>query len=137
MAESRAEQLPSNPELRTAVAEFVRSGGDAKHQDAVFRALVLATLIFPSVSSAPGNTSIAFIKEPNGDLLTPAFTDAQALFAWAPAGQSVSTAEATGFIPALLAGPTSGMVLNPGSNASVVLDRAMLEPLARRLGRPR
>jgi len=135
MAETSADALPTNPELRTAVEGFVQSGGDAKNQGAVFRALLRARLIFPSVSSAPGRISLAFIKEPNGDLLTPAFSDAQALFAWAPSGQSVSTADATAFIPALLAGPTSGIVLNPGSNASVLLDRKMLENLAGRLSR--
>ena len=135
MAETSADALPTNPELRTAVEGFVQSGGDAKNQGAVFRALLRARLIFPSVSSAPGRISLAFIKEPNGDLLTPAFSDAQALIAWAPSGQSVSTADATAFIPALLAGPTSGIVLNPGSNASVLLDRKMLENLAGRLSR--
>jgi hypothetical protein len=134
-AEPSAGALPSNPELRAAVEEFVRSGGNPKRQEAVFRALVRANLIFPSVSSAPGKVSLAFIKEPTGDLLTPAFTDAQALLAWAPSGQSVSTAEATGFIPALLAGPTAGIVLNPGSQASVVFDRKQLQDLASRLRR--
>ena len=86
MAETSADALPTNPELRTAVERFVQSGGDAKNQDAVFRALLGATLIFPSVSSGPGKISLAFIKEQNGDLLTPAFTDAQALLAWAPSG---------------------------------------------------
>ena len=137
MAESKADELPSNSELRTAIESFVRSGGDAKNQDAVFRSLARALLIFPSVTSASGKISLAFIKDPNGDLLTPAFTEAQALFAWAPSGQSVSTAEAAGFIPAILAGPTSGMVVNPGSQASVVFDRKMLEDLASRLRRPR
>jgi hypothetical protein len=135
MAESNADKLPSNSELRTAIETFVRSGGDSKNQDAVFRSLARAILIFLSVSSAVGKVSLAFIKDPNGDLLTPAFTDAQALLAWAPSGQSVSTAEASGFIPALLAGPTSGMVVNPGSEASVVFDRKMLEDLAGRLRR--
>ncbi len=133
MAESNADKLPSNSELRTAIEAFVRSGGDSKNQDAVFRSLARAILIFPSVSSAGGKVSLAFIKDPKGDLLTPAFTDAQALLAWAPSGQSVSTAEASGFIPAVLAGPTSGIVVNPGSEASVVFDRKMLENLAGRL----
>jgi len=133
MAESNADKLPSNSELRTAIEAFVRSGGDSKNQDAVFRSLARAILIFPSVSSAGGKVSLAFIKDPTGDLLTPAFTDAQALLAWAPSGQSVSTAEASGFIPAVLAGPTSGIVVNPGSEASVVFDRKMLENLAGRL----
>jgi len=135
MAESNADKLPSNSELRTAIEAFVRSGGDSKNQDAVFRSLARAILIFPSVNSAVGKVSLAFIKDPKGDLLTPAFTDAQALLAWAPSGQSVSTAEASGFIPALLAGPTSGIVVNPGSEASVVFDRKMLENLAGRLRR--
>ena len=86
VAETNADALPTNPELRTALERFVQSGGDAKNQDAVFRALLGATLIFPSVSSGPGKISLAFIKEQNGDLLTPAFTDAQALLAWAPSG---------------------------------------------------
>src|SRR2546429_4368170 len=135
MAESNADKLPSNSELRTAIEAFVRSGGDSKNQDAVFRSLARAILIFPSVNSALGKVSLAFIKDPKGDLLTPAFTHAQALLAWAPSGQSVSTAEARGFIPALLAGPTSGIVVNPGSEASVVFDRKMLENLAGRLRR--
>src|SRR5438445_13890126 len=135
MTESNAVKLPSNSELRTAIEAFVRSGGDSKNQDAVFRSLARAILIFPSVNSAVGKVSLAFIKDPKGDLLTPAFTDAQALLAWAPSGQSVSTAEASGFIPALLAGPTSGIVVNPGSEASVVFDRKMLENLAGRLRR--
>jgi hypothetical protein len=135
MAESNADKLPSNSELRTAIEAFVRSGGDSKNQDAVFRSLARAILIFPSVSSAVGKVSLAFIKDPKGDLLTPAFTDAQALLAWAPSGQSVSTAEASGFIPALLAGPTSGIVVNPGSEASLVFNRKMLENLAGRLRR--
>ena len=135
MAEPSVGASPSNPELRAAVEEFVRSPGNPKHQEAVFRALVRASLIFPSVSSAPGKISLAFIKEPSGDLLTPAFTDTQTLLAWAPPGQSVSTAEATVFIPAVLAGPTAGIVLNPGSQASVVFDRKQLEDLAGRLRR--
>ena len=135
MAESNADKLPSNSELRTAIEAFVLSGGDSKNQDAVFRSLARAILIFPSVNSAVGKVSLAFIKDPKGDLLTPAFTDAQALLAWAPSGQSVSTAEASGFIPALLAGPTLGMVVNPGSEASVVFDRKMLQNLAGRLRR--
>jgi fructose-specific phosphotransferase system IIC component len=135
MAESNADKLPSNSELRTAIEAFVRSGGDSKNQDAVFRSLARAILIFPSVSSAVGKVSLAFIKDPKGALLTPAFTDAQALLAWAPSGQSVSTAEASGFIPALLAGPTSGIVVNPGSEASLVFNRKMLENLAGRLRR--
>jgi len=133
MAEPKSDQLPSNPELRSAVEAFVRSGGDPKNQEAVFQALVRGSLIFPSVSQVPGKIALAFIKEPNGDLLTPAFTDARALLAWAPSGHSVSTADAAGFIPAIQASPTAGMVLNPGSEASLVLDRKTLDTLAARL----
>lgn len=137
MAESNLDRMPTNPTLRAALETFVQDGGSIKGQEAVFRAVLQSTLIFPSVSQAPGRVALAFIREPNGNLLTPAFTDARALLAWAPSGHSVSTADATGFIPAIQASPTAGMVLNPGSEASLVLDRKTLENLTARLKRPR
>lgn len=137
MAESNLEHLPRNPRLRAALETFVQGGGSIKDQEAVFQGVLQSTLIFPSISQAPGRVALAFIREPNGNLLTPAFTDARALLVWAPPGHSVSMAEAPGFIPAIQASPTSGMVLNPGSEASLVLDREALENLAARLKRSR
>lgn len=133
MTHPNLDHLPRNPVLCAALEAYVHSGGSIKGQEDVLQAVLDSTLIFPSVSEAPGRLALAFIREPNGNLLTPAFTDARALLAWAPSGHSVSTADATFFIPAIQASPTSGIVLNPGGKASVVLDRRTLENLAARL----
>ena len=58
------------------------------------------------------------------------FTNEEKLRKWMPGGTPHATAAATAFLPATLKGPFTGLVLDPGSEASAFIHRRALELLA-------
>jgi SseB protein N-terminal domain len=98
----------------------------------VLDALANADLIFPTAERGPGEQSVrlAFTQDDQGRPVLPGFTDESHLRVWLPGGGPYAKAAPKGFLPSVLAGPFVGLVLNPGSEASALVDRRALELLA-------
>lgn len=98
----------------------------------VLEALANADLIFPTAERGPGERSVrlAFTKDDQGRPVLTGFTDESHLSVWLPEGGPYAKAPPAGFLPSVLAGPFVGLVLNPGSEASALVDRRALELLA-------
>ena len=73
---------------------------------------------------------LAFTHDASGNAVVPGFTDKGRLALWLRTGGPIAQAPASGFVPALLSGPFAGLVVNPGSEASVVVYRRVLEALS-------
>jgi hypothetical protein len=65
-----------------------------------------------------------------GRPILPGFTDEHHLSIWWRSGSPYAKAGAAGFLPAFLEGPFVGLALNPGSEASALVNRRALELLA-------
>jgi hypothetical protein len=98
----------------------------------VLQALTDAELIFPTAERGPDEQRVrlAFTQDGHGRPVLPGFTDESRLRVWLPEGGSYAKAAPAGFLPSVLAGPFVGLVLNPGSEASALIDRHALELLA-------
>src|SRR3974390_1468826 len=75
----------------------------------VLVALAESELLFPAAEPEPGEPalSLAYTQDEAGRPLLPGFTDQRRLAAWAP-GSPYVRAEASVFLPTILAGPFVG-----------------------------
>lgn len=120
-----------NDRLAAALAAF-RESNTAATQQRVLDELVRSELIFPTAEPGPRATGLqlGFTDDQLGRPILPGFTDEHHLSIWLRSGGPYAKARAAGFLPAFLEGPFVGLALNPGSEASVLVDRRAVELLA-------
>jgi SseB protein N-terminal domain len=116
----------------TAALTAFHQTDNAQTSREVLAALNESELIFPAAERAAGEQAVrlAFTLDGQGRPVLPAFTDQQQFSLWLPGGGPYAKAAALGFLPTILAGPLIGLLINPGSAASALVDRRAIELLA-------
>jgi hypothetical protein len=117
--------------LASALVAFGRANTASTRQE-VLQALTESELIFPAAERGPREKGVrlAFTQDSQGRPLLPGLTDQQHFSVWLPSGGPYARAPAAVFLQTLLAGPFLLLVLNPGGEASALIDRRALELLA-------
>jgi len=115
--------------LDSAIAAFYADESGPTRLE-LLNALTQSELLFPAAERSEANSPLrlGFTLDSSGRPMLPAFTDLAFLNAWLPAG-AYARASGDAIGQTLLSGPFVALLINPGSDRSVRVDRRALEML--------